>query len=138
MVDTKIQTGPAGEKSANPRDAIREARQRRLRLVSTAPATVKVYAANETLREVLRHPSGTRFRDEIGEAVEWPNDTFTKRRIKEGAVLTDGPGSGEMAEPDESLNVREHAAARKPKPKEEPKNGSKSAPRPSSPQPPAA
>jgi hypothetical protein len=130
MVDVKTETKPQ-TKPVNPRDAIREQRQRRLRVIKgEAAATVKVFAANETLREVLRHPgNGVRFRDD-GSAV-WPNDSFTKRRIADGSVRTDGPGSGEPAEPDESLNPRQQAAANKPKPKDEhskdaPKNGSKS------------
>jgi hypothetical protein len=147
MVDVKTETKPQTEtKPVNPRDAIREARQRRLRVVAgNNAATVKVYPANETMRGVLHHPNGKiRFRQELDQPVEWPNDSFTKRRIAEGSVLTDGPGSGEAAEPDESLNAREHAEANKPKKKEEAKetNGKSeqnAAPKPQSqPQPPAA
>lgn len=144
MVDTKTQTNPI-----DPRASRREARQRRLHVVSARPATIKVYAANETLREVLRHSNGTRFRDEIDQPVEWPNDTFTSRRIKDGSVLTDGPGSGDEAEADEALNAREHAAARKVKPASKPeetkpeetnhKSSRRSEPQPQpQPQPPAA
>jgi hypothetical protein len=117
MVDMKTETKPhQDQKPVNPRTAIRDARQRRLRLVSQGKAaTVKVFAANETFRETLRHANGRRFRDTIDQAVEWPNDSFTSRRIAEGSVRTDGPGSGEMAEPDESLNPRQQAAANKPK-----------------------
>jgi hypothetical protein len=110
MVDVKTQTKPV-----NPRDAIRDAREkRRLRLIANdKPATVKVWAANEDMRDVLRHPAtGTRFRETLDHAVEWPNDSFTARRIKDGSVRTDGPGSGEQAAPDESLNPRQQSAAR--------------------------
>jgi hypothetical protein len=131
MVDVKTETKPQ-TKPVNPRTAIREARQRRLRLVASGrAATVKVYAANETMQAVLRHPVGkVRFHQEIDQPVEWPNDSFTARRIADGSVRTDGPGSGEEAEPDESLNPRQQSAARKPK---EPKqaNGPKEASRPS-------
>jgi hypothetical protein len=98
----------------NPRDAIREARAARLKLVQgdLPPATVKVYAADETMRAILRHPSGVGFRDSIGEAMEWPNDSFTASRIADGDIRTDGPGSGERAKPDDSKNVREQAEAR--------------------------
>jgi hypothetical protein len=135
MVDVKTQTQPI----ENPRKAIQERRNRRLRLIAgDQPKTVKVYAANETMLDVLRHGNGTRFRDDIGQAVEWPNDSFTKRRIADGSVRTDGPGSGEMAEPDETLNAREQAAARKPK-EQGSKNGEpKAAAKPQPPQPPAA
>lgn len=124
MVDMKTETKPQSQNSqisqskpVNPRDAIRERRTRRLRLIAAGkPNTIKVFAANETMREVLRHGgNGMRFRDSIDQGVEWPNDSFTARRIKEGSVRTDGPGSGEMAEPDETLNAREQAEANKPK-----------------------
>lgn len=102
-------------RSADPRASRRERRRARLQLIAgDRPATLKVYAANETLRDVLRHPNGARFHDAMDQAVEWPNDSFTARRIAEGAVLTDGPGSAEPAPPDdETLNAREQAAARK-------------------------
>ena len=116
--ETKTETQPQPEtesKSApvNPRVAIREARQRRLKLISSSKsATIKVFAANEALRGVLRHPAtGIRFR-ELDQPVEWPNDSFTQRRIKEGSVLTEASSSGEAAEEDESLNARQQSAAR--------------------------
>ena len=147
MVDMKTETKPHHEeKRANPRDAIREQRQRRMKLIAgNKPQTVKVYAANEDMRAVLRHGgTGARFRDTLDQGVEWPNDSFTARRIKDGSVRTDGPGSGDAAEPDESLNAREQSAARTQKVeehKEEPKNGSKPRQQPQpqhQPQPPAA
>jgi hypothetical protein len=100
--------------------------------------TIKVWAANETLREVLRHPKGGRFRDTIDQPVEWPNDSFTTRRIADGSVRTDGPGSGDQAPDDPSLNAREQSAARKAKnqaPKEASRNGpaKRSAPAPEPP-----
>jgi len=104
----------------NPRDAIRDARAARLKLIQgdLPPPTVKVYAANEVMRGVLRHPSGNvSFRETLGEAVEWPNDGFTARRIAEGSVLTEPSSGGEWVRPDETKNVREHAEARKPKTK---------------------
>jgi len=113
MVDMKTETRSQHEqKPVNPRDAIREQRQRRLRIINSGKTpTIKVYAANETMRGALRHPSGARFRTNIDQPVEWPNDTFTARRIAEGSVRTDGPGSGEMPEPDGSLNPRQQSAA---------------------------
>ena len=159
MVDTKTETKTQNQheqksdKPVNPRDAIREKRQRRLRLVSegngTKAGTVKVFAANEDMRAVLRHPAhNSRFRDTLDQGVEWPNDSFTKRRIADGSVRTDGPGSGDAAEPDQSLNARQQSAARKGEQKveehkeEHSKNGSKPRQQPPQhqpqPQPPAA
>ncbi|MBO4221956.1 hypothetical protein [Bradyrhizobium neotropicale] len=36
------------------------------------------------IRRVLKHPNGTRFRKDG--SVEWPNDSFTKRRLAEGVI----------------------------------------------------
>lgn len=115
--------------NGNPRDAIHAARARRLQLIqSKLPSpTIKVFAANEDMREFLRHPSGGRFRDTLDQGVDWPNDSFTARRIAEGAVRTDGPGAAEPATVDESLNVREQAEALRPKSAEQPKPEAKAA-----------
>jgi hypothetical protein len=133
---TPVENRPAEDKRAeNPRDAIREARKRRLRVIDGPPTTVKVYAAGEDLRAVLRHANGTRFRASLDQAVEWPNDNFTARRIADGSVST-SPASGERAAPDPSKNPREQAAANKPK--SEAESESKPEPRQHShPQPPA-
>ena len=82
----------------------------------------------------MRHPSGVRFRDDINEAVEWPNDSFTARRIADGSVSTEKGAAGTQAKPEdqEKMNAREIAAARKPK-KEEPTKK-----QPETPPPPAA
>jgi len=120
MVEMKTETKPVEKQAENPRKAIQERRDRRLRLIKgNQQEVVKVYAANEGLHDVLRHPAnGMRFSGSIEQGVTWPNDSFTKRRIADGSVRTDGPGSGEMEEPDESLNAREQAAARAPKEEE--------------------
>ena len=142
MAETKHPVEHHEEKAAeNPRKAIREARMRRLQVIDGPPKTVKVFAANERMREVLRHSSGSRFRASLSEGVEWPNDSFTKRRIADGSVLTEAPAGGEYQEPDQTKNPREQAAANKSKKveaKPEP-NGKRphSQPQPSSP-PPAA
>jgi len=104
----------------NPRTAIREKREQRLRVIDGPPKTLKVYAANETYMGLLRHPSGASFRS-LDEAAEWPNDTFTHRRIADGSLLTDGPGSGEALARDPTKNAREHAAAQRPESKAAPK-----------------
>jgi hypothetical protein len=80
------------------------------------------------MREVLRHPKGGRFRDTIDQSVEWPNDSFTTRRIADGSVRTDGPGAGEEQPADPALNAREQSAARKAK-NQAPKETSNEAPK---------
>jgi hypothetical protein len=123
----------------NPRKAIKAARLARLKVINGRQGTIKVYPANETMRAVLRHANGTRFRDKITESVEWPNDSFTTRRLAEGSVLLEpGSDSGEIREPDPTLNPRQQAAVNKPKPKEEPKPKTAEAKKPTTPTPPAA
>jgi hypothetical protein len=117
MTETKNQK----QTRENPRTAIREARAKRLRVIEgQQPKTIKVFAANETMRGVLRHHTGTRFRDKLDQGVEWPNDSFTKRRLAEGSVLTEASSGGEPVEPDPAQNPREHAEAFKPKKRAEP------------------
>jgi len=127
MADTSNQKTPekAPEKTPeNPHKAIREARLARLKVIDGPSKTIKVYAANETMRAIMRHPSGTRFQSDIGQAVDWPNDAFTTRRLAEGSISTDSGGSNKMADPDDTKNAREQAAANRPKPKKsEPENG---------------
>jgi hypothetical protein len=38
----------------------------------------------DQMRRLLKHPSAGGFRSEG--SIEWPNDTFTRRRLKEGSV----------------------------------------------------
>src|SRR6185436_12085496 len=83
----------AKQQPENPRKAIRDARAARLRVIQGPPRTVKVYPATEALRGALRHANGTRFRTSLDQAAEWPNDSFTARRIAEGSVRTDGPAA---------------------------------------------
>jgi len=113
MVDVKTEAKPQTQRPENPRKAIREARQRRLRVIDGPPRTIKVFAANEDMRAVLRHPNKIRFRSALSEGVEWPNDSFTKRRIADGSVRIDGPASPSDPVPvNESLNPRQQSATR--------------------------
>ena len=45
---------------------------------------VRVEPRDEDIRRVLKHPSGVRFRSEG--SVEWPDDKFTWRRLRDGDV----------------------------------------------------
>jgi hypothetical protein len=98
------------EKPENPRKAIREERERRLRVIDGPSKTIKVYAANEAMRRLLRHGS-TRFKAALDQPAEWPNDSFTRRRINDGSVRIDGPArEAPGLVLDETLNPRQHAA----------------------------
>jgi hypothetical protein len=67
--------------------SLREQRRRdrvaRLRANRQAKG-VRVVPASDQLRRVLKHPNGMGFRPEG--SVEWPNDRFTRRRLREGAI----------------------------------------------------
>lgn len=56
----------------------------------TRPAVVRVRAAKDKYL-VLKHGVTRQgfIRDDINQSVEWPNDTFTQRRLKEGSVVLD-------------------------------------------------
>ena len=56
---------------------------------------MRVWPKNETVRKTLKHPSGAAFRQE-GPG-DWPDDSFTYRRIVDGDVLKEDPGA--KAEP---------------------------------------
>lgn len=63
---------------------IDERRQMMAKLNPRLPR-VRVIAASDELRSVLKHPKGGKF-PKGGGSVEWPHDQFTRRRIAEGAV----------------------------------------------------
>jgi len=113
MVEMKTKTVLADD----PRASRREERARRLKLINSGdrPATIKVYAANETMRRVLRHPHGVRFRAQLDQPVEWPNDSFTARRMRDGSISTSAASGDATEEPDATKNPREQAAASQPK-----------------------
>jgi hypothetical protein len=52
---------------------------------------IRVWPATEEIRKHVKHANGVRFAETVGESVEWPNDTFTFRRIRDGDVLTEAP-----------------------------------------------
>lgn len=48
---------------------------------------VKVTAKNETIAKLIKHPNGKSFKDD-GTA-EWPDDQFTKRRLRDGDITVE-------------------------------------------------
>ena len=88
MVDVK--TEPRAQTSGKAK-AARVANLERIAKESAAP-TVRVEPANDTLRRIMKHPNGMRFR--ATGSVEWPLDKFTKRRLADGSITRsreDGP-----------------------------------------------
>jgi hypothetical protein len=51
--------------------------------------TIQVWPRTDEIRKVLYHPTGKYF-PESGPA-DWPEDTYTARRIADGDVLTEDP-----------------------------------------------
>jgi hypothetical protein len=50
--------------------------------------TVRVTPKNDTLRKLLKHPKAGGFRKEA--PADWPDDSFTKRRIRDGDITVEG------------------------------------------------
>ena len=62
------------------------------------PQGIRVEPKNEDIRRVLKHPRGMiGFRSEG--SIEWPNDTFTHRRIRDGDVIVVKPKAAAPAAP---------------------------------------
>lgn len=64
----------------------REARMKFVRDART-PRKVRVSPAKELFRGLIKHPNGGGFRS--SGSVEWPLDSFTKRRIRDGDVIVE-------------------------------------------------
>ena len=79
MVD--VRTNPPAQMSKA--KAARVAHLERIAKESATP-NVRVTPANDTLRRIMKHPNGMRFRS-TG-SVEWPLDKFTKRRLADGSI----------------------------------------------------
>jgi len=81
MVETRMQMAPATRTPAG------NARLARLDMIKRANATprVKVMPGDDAMRRLLTHPSGVGFHATGG--AEWPFDRFTRRRLKEGAIV---------------------------------------------------
>ncbi len=50
---------------------------------------MKVWPKNDDVRKILKHPNGVGFREHG--PIDWPDDSFTHRRIRDGDVLTEDP-----------------------------------------------
>lgn len=65
-----------------------EVRQTRRSANGSVTGSIRVWPASEAIRKLMKHPAGIKFRETLDESVEWPLDTFTRRRIADGDVLT--------------------------------------------------
>jgi hypothetical protein len=55
---------------------------------------MKVFPKNDDIRRVLAHPTAGKFRAEG--LVDWPDDSFTQRRIRDGDITPEGGGDPQM------------------------------------------
>jgi hypothetical protein len=69
---------------------------------------VKVVPKNDDIRNLLKHPTAGPFRSEGSS--DWPDDSFTHRRIQDGDVTIEEPPPPPEAAPEEAV----------PEPKEDP------------------
>jgi hypothetical protein len=69
---------------------------------------MKVFPKNDDIRRVLIHPVAGKFRAEG--AADWPDDSFTQRRIKDGDVYKEGGGDPQSQQKSAS---QQHHAPRK-------------------------
>ena len=78
-----------GRQVDNPQLAAREQRRRdRLGLIkeNNLIARVRVTCERDDIRKMLRHPANGKGFPEGGGSVEWPNDAFTKRRLRDNDI----------------------------------------------------
>lgn len=64
----------------------REARMKRVK-DAREPRKVRVTPTRESLRAILKHPNAGAFRS--SGSLEWPYDSFTRRRIRDGDVTVE-------------------------------------------------
>lgn len=56
---------------------------------------MQVWPKNDTMRKILKHANGTKFHDEG--PIDWPDDSFTARRVRDGDVLLEAPSVPEVS-----------------------------------------
>jgi hypothetical protein len=88
MVD-RPRAPTSGAPSPDPRTTRNVWKKERWAAIKAAMAVprVRVTPATEAIRRVLKHPAGMPFR-ETG-SVEWPFDSFTQKRIRDGSVTAE-------------------------------------------------
>ncbi|HEY2245778.1 MAG TPA: hypothetical protein VGH47_16435, partial [Xanthobacteraceae bacterium] len=67
---------------------------------------IRVEPRDDDMRRLLKHPNGARFRPEG--SIEWPDDQFTNRRIRDGSVkVVEAPVDEEQASKPQHARRRE-------------------------------
>jgi hypothetical protein len=91
MVAVKTEVMTPGQRAKARLQRVRD--MRRVEGVRVLPNAGEGYSEDQ-MRRLLKHPTAGGFRSE-GD-IEWPNDTFTKRRLSEGSIrLVEQKSEGE-------------------------------------------
>jgi hypothetical protein len=64
---------------------------------------MKVYALKDNVKQYVKHPRGTNF-DKQGSA-DWPMDSFTTRRIRDGDISLEAPSEMKAAAPKSAAKI---------------------------------
>jgi hypothetical protein len=70
---------------------------------------MKVLPKNDDVRRVLSHPIAGKFRAEG--TSEWPDDSFTSRRLRDGDITVEEAKHKEVAEKDKPQSSRKFVKA---------------------------
>jgi hypothetical protein len=70
---------------------------------------VRVLPKNELIRKYIKH-ARTRVGFPAEGSAEWPNDTFTKRRIMDGDVTIEAPGALQAGEQQPAIEQKSEPA----------------------------
>jgi hypothetical protein len=103
MVDVKTEVVTPGQRMKARLQRVKD--MKRVEGVRVVPADGDGFTADD-MRRLLKHPSAGGFRSS-GD-IEWPNDTFTKRRLREGSIkLAEQKQEGERGRSRQAATQRE-------------------------------
>jgi len=71
--------------------------------------TIKVVPKNDTIRKQIKHPVAGKFRAQG--SMDWPDDSFTARRIRDGDVTVEEQPQAEGAAEDNDAPKQTHPEA---------------------------
>src|SRR4051812_548295 len=99
MKQQEVQMADEQKQEMSPREKLRMERMARMRRDQNV-ARVRVVPRDDEMRSLLAHPVGGIGFLPTG-SVEWPNDSFTQRRIEDGSVTLESNESNAPNKPNE-------------------------------------